>query len=211
MAKQASALTKAIRQLCVETDGEITHAESRVKLPAMGHKVCPEPKRKSAEYAQWEEWEVDYSDKESIAVTAEECGFDDATTKAVIKEHKMRVAFDAERNNFNVTKYNWGKARASGKASPSEKPADAKNTKSRTAAKVGKVDPSVDPIDFVESNGGLAKCKAKLAELKGKQEKIAAEIAKKQQRLDAVEVEAAALKAVIDEFAKLSKRLKAAA
>lgn len=211
MSKKPSELTLAIRKLCDETNGEITHAESRDRLPEMGHAVVAEPGRKSKEYAQWDAYEVDYDDKESIRLTAEDCGFDDTTAKAVVKEHKLRKAFEAECNNFNVTKYNWKKAQESGKPTTSRKPVAVRNTKSRIAAVKPKVSDTDEALIAVKKNGGLARCREKLSTLETRVEKLTDEITKRQERLDKTNVEVAELQALVEIVAELEKRLQAAA
>jgi len=212
MSKQPSELTIAIRQLCDETKGEITHAESRERLPEMGHAVVPEPGRKSKEYAQWEDYEVDYEDKESIRLTAEACGFtDDAMVKAVVKEHKLRKAFESECNNFNVTKYNWKKALESGKPTTSRKPAAARNTKSRTAVKPTAPGSTDEALLVVKKRGGLAKCQEKLGKLEARVTRLTDEIAKRQERIDKDNAEIEELQASVEVVAELAKTLKDAA
>ena len=54
------------------------------------------------------------------------CKFDDTTKAAVMAEVALRVAFDAESNDFNVIKNNWKFERAT-----STKPESSKNTKAK--------------------------------------------------------------------------------
>lgn len=211
MSKKPSELTIAIRQLCDETKGEITHAESRDRLPGIGHSVVAEPGRKSSEYAQWDQYEVDYDDKESIRLTAEDCGFDDATVKAVVKEHKLRKAFEAECNNFNVTKYNWKKAGESGKPTTSRKPAAVRNTKSRIAVRPTTPGSTDEALLVVKKHGGLAKCQEKLEKLATRVERLTEEIAKRQERIDKDLAEIEELQASVELVAELAKTLKDAA
>ena len=138
MSKSASDLTMAIRGLCEVTKGAITHSEARIRLDEIGFKPVTDPGgRQSPELTAWLKYDVDYNDPESIQTTADECGFSDPTLKAVLKEHKVRTEFKSERNNFDVTKNIWKKNKASGKATPSRKPAAAsrKNARAATAAK----------------------------------------------------------------------------
>ena len=134
MAKQASELTLVIRGLCVETSGAITHAQARPRLKAAGLKIVRDPGRQSKELAQWSEYDVDYNDPESLQSTADACRFDEETMKSVVKEHKARLVFHKERNNFDVTKNIWKKNAASGKPSESRKPVAAEIPNSRAVA-----------------------------------------------------------------------------
>lgn len=74
-------------------------------------------------------------------------------------------AFKAERNAFDVTKYNWGKVRQSSKTSPSRKPQHpARTKKSKTL-------PDINPqeseaLAHVVKLGGVAKARKELAFLK---------------------------------------------
>ena len=216
MAK-AKDLTKAIWKLLEETLGEITYSEARDRLPSMGVPVCEKQKRISPEYGIWDEYEVDYSESGNVDAVAAACGFDEATKNAVLAEQTVRSEWKSESNHFNVTKNNWNKTKASSEPSVSEKPAEAKNTKSRTAIKekiraemTGGGGADTDALVYVEKQGGLKKCKAKLADLQEKAEKLQADIAKKQVRIDKISVETAELKASVDTVAALKKRLAAA-
>ena len=182
MAKPASELTLAIRGLCEETDGAITHAESRPLLKKLGFKPVRDPGRQSPELTAWYLYDVDYNDAESIQNTADECGFDEDSKKSVLNEHKDRTAFRSERNNFDVTKNIWKKNKESGKPTRSGKPvaASSKNTRATTAAKKSQPVPArprgrnrqkkekvaaptvlqtgaeMEALAFVEKNGGMA-------------------------------------------------------
>jgi hypothetical protein len=181
MAKPASELTLAIRSLCEESGGTITHAQARPKLKKLGLKIVRDPGRQSANLTSWLEYDVDYDDADSIQSTADACGFDAEVTKAVLKEHGQRVAFKKERNNFDVTKNIWKKALASGKPSASRKPSGGKNQravaasapeparprgKGRTVAApaVLQTGEEMEALQFVEANGGMAAVETMLTE-----------------------------------------------
>lgn len=189
MAKTASDLTLVIRGLCVETDGAITHAQARPRLKAAGLKIVRDPGRQSKELAQWSEYDVDYNDPESIQSTADACGFGEEVMKSVVKEHKARIVFKAERNNFDVTKNIWKKAVASGQPSPSRKPVAAEIPNSRAVAASAIPAPArprgpgrpkkvaapsvltmlttgaeLEALTFCEANGGLANVETMLSD-----------------------------------------------
>ena len=184
MAKTASDLTLVIRGLCVETNGAITHAQARPRVKAAGLKIVRDPGRQSKELAQWSEYDVDYDDPESLQSTADACKFDEETMKSVVKEHKARIAFKKERNNFDVTKNIWKKAVASGQPSPSRKP-EAASPNSRAVAASSTPTPArprgvaakkvaapsvlttgaeLEALAFCEANGGLSNVETMLSD-----------------------------------------------
>jgi hypothetical protein len=120
MSREASELTQAIRQLLDETNGEITHSEARAKLTKLGFDLAEEMPEKSEEFSAWEQYEVDYDDPNSIANTAAACNFDEKTTKAVVREAKLRTAYKAEANSFNVIKSIWKKSLEKSQEKPVE-------------------------------------------------------------------------------------------
>ncbi len=214
MSKNPGELTVAIRQLCDETDGAITHSEARPRLEKLGFEIAPEPGRKSPEFAKWDEYEVNYDDPASIQSVAAACGFDEKTTKRMVKEHESRVAYDLERNTFNVAKYNWKKAKESGRPTAS-RPAKVRNQKSQVAKRPGRKAAAVVPapvkrpgrkiaqaepdfgmisemVALVQKHGSVDACNKRVAELQ-------AEIQQAQEEIDslkrAVEVVNAAAKA----------------
>lgn len=181
MAKPASDLTLAIRGLCEETDGAITHSEARPRLKKLGFTIRRDPGRQSPELTAFDSYAVDYDDTESIDATANACGFSADTVKSVIREYNARQTFKSERNNFDVTKNIWKKNRASGKPTPSRKPvAASRNARAKTAAKSSQPEPArprgkrvaapavlqtgaeMEALAFVESNGGLSAVEATL-------------------------------------------------
>lgn len=190
MAKEASALTKAIRQLCDETNGSITHAQSRERLVKMGFEVATDPGRRSDHAKALEEYEIDYDERGVVGVIENTLGISTGEARKVLAEMKQHIEFKAERNNFDVTKYNWKRARKSGGASTSRKPAAA-NTKSKVAASTSPSGPpakharkqrrsssttapvsapvasgELEALAYVEQAGGLGKVEAALAEAK---------------------------------------------
>ena len=186
MAKEASDLTKAIRQLCEESGGTITHGQSRKKLTAMGFEVAPDPGRRSAHAKALEGYDIDYGKRGAQGVIEATLGVDTKTARVVLAEMQMIAARDAERNNFDVTKYNWKKAKDSGKVTTSSKPTSTPNTKPVVAAaakknagppaKYGpkrsssKTSPTLAPVvsgdlealAYVEQAGGLSAVEAQL-------------------------------------------------
>ena len=134
MAKEASALTLAIRQLCDETNGEITHGQSRARLKKMGFEIAPDPGRRSDHIKTLDGYDIDYEERGVVGVIEKTLGVSTGTARKVLAEMKTHIVFKAERNNFDVTKYNWGKAKDSGKATTSRKPAATPNAKPAAAA-----------------------------------------------------------------------------
>lgn len=122
-----------------------------------------------------------------------------AKLKFPIADENNEVAFGKERNNFDVTKYNWAKIRESGRPSTSRKPSTSKNTKARTAAKhkpkrlgrpARKAGFDVSILATVEKLGGVAAVHARIKEL---------------------QAEVVSLENVAEEFEALQKRMSAAA
>ena len=195
MSRPASEYTQAIRNLLDERNGDLTHAEARPLLAKLGFEIAVEPPGKSDAFGQFEQYDVDLNDDASIAKAMKACNFDEKTQKTVLREARQRAAFKTERNNFDVTKYNWAKARQSGKPSVSRKPDSSKNTKAKTAAVTGRkagvtklpkpkhrrnvvvatngVD-SDDALDLVASNGGVAAVQAKVAEMRAEADRLEA-------------------------------------
>ncbi len=141
MARTASPLTVAIRSLLTETKGGITHADSRARLLTMGLPVAAEPTAKSETYKTWlahvGKVPVPKDDAERLAFykkTAKEAGIKPALVDELMREDAVNRAFIAERNNFDVTKYNWNQDTSS---VPSTKPETSKNSKAKVAAKTG--------------------------------------------------------------------------
>lgn len=200
MARTAGPLTVAIRQLCEQHDGSITHAEARPLLKGMGFDVVPEAPEKSAELTKWENAAAAVKrkpDPENPAAVkvfndniANKCGFSAATTKSVLNEIAMRSAFEAEANNFNVTKYNWNKMRPT----PSRRPANsktasanatptkivAKSTTGRRGRPRTVVADTNDVLSQVKAIGGLSAVAAKITDLNNQVNEAQAEIARLQ-------------------------------
>ena len=216
MAKEASALTQAIRSLCDETGGDITHAESRPRLKKMGFDVVPDPGRRSANLRALDEYDgIDFSARDIVGTIEATLGVDNATAKKIASEGRRHDAFKAERNNFDVTKYNWKKARESGKASPSRKPTNA-NSKSRVAASSTASRPpakhaknrtatatttpvatgDLAALEYVEQAGGLSAVEQQLADAQAQVEAAQAEVDRLQGIVDAVQAHVARVEKV---------------
>jgi len=146
MPRPASDYTEAIRSLLDETGGSITHGDARPRLEKLGFEIAKKPKPKSEALSAVEEYDYDKKaldaalregDKKTVAAILDPVwvatGLDDAAQKAVVTEMKVRLAFYDERNNFDVTKYNWSQTDKSRKPSTSRKPADSKNQRARAA------------------------------------------------------------------------------
>lgn len=137
-----SPLNEAIRKLCADTNGTITHGEARPSLKEMGFEIAEQPPKKSSEVTQFETECDKYNVKDpNDPAQVKElhqivCGslnwpYNGKTYKAVMAEIAVRKAFEDERNNFDVTKFNWKQSNANG---TSAKPAGSTDTKAKTAA-----------------------------------------------------------------------------
>ena len=156
MPRTASDRTEAIRSLLNETNGSMTHGESRPKLEALGFDVAVKPKHKSSELSTVDEYEYDIKGlaaamrdndnktvREILDPVFESTGFDEDVQNAIIKEMRVRLDFYDERNFFDVTKFNWTQTVKSGKPSVSRKPTSTKNQ--RAVAAVTKNDATPPP------------------------------------------------------------------
>jgi len=218
MSRPASSYTVAIRTLLDEHGGNLTHAEIRPLLAKKGFNIAVEPPTLSDAFSQFEQYDVKLDDDVSVASAMKACGFDASVQILVLHEAKARANFKSERNNFDVTKYNWNKMKQSGDKSPSRKPVSSKNSKAKMAATVmprpkyriedtpisttvkrGRGRPPAvvtapvtasDFLEFVAKNGGVSVVRNRITEL----------------RLEADKMESA-LNAVLD----LQKRLSDAA
>lgn len=194
MSRPAGEYTLAIRNLLDERNGELTHAEARPLLSALGFGIAAEPPTKSDAFSQFEKFDVDLSDEDAVSKAMKACSFDEKTQKSVLREAKQRAAFKTERNNFDVTKYNWSKLQQSGKPSVSRKPETSKNTKAKTAAVTGRkvgvlpkpkhrrADSTVvsadsnDSLDLVKQHGGIAAVQNKIAEMRSEADRLEAAV-----------------------------------
>lgn len=141
MARSLSPLSAAIRQLCVESNGSITHAEARPQLAKLGIAVAPEPNAPSDDYRAYREAAgkvLKNSNPRDAAMLADsvqakvqaKLELSAARLKAVQQEIQARAVYFAEANNFNVVKNHWKnsdspstkpKVKATGKASVARK------------------------------------------------------------------------------------------
>lgn len=123
MARQASDLTVATRELFDKTEGKITHSEARPLLQKQGFELAEDPSQKSEELSQLEsDYEVASATDDEVSAACRKAGFSAAATSRVLKEVAVRRDFAAEANKFNVTKNLWRKAKESGKPTVSRKP-----------------------------------------------------------------------------------------
>ena len=221
MARPASPLTLAIRELCDKSSGAVTHAEARPLLEKRGFPIAPQPSTPSEQLHQWQQVDSKFRDPDptnQAAVKAyndriaEKCGFDRKTTNAVLAEMATRQAFADERNNFDVTKYNW----RSSAATPSRKPSAPVGRGPGRPRKIVEVrrgpgrprkiaatmtTPSETEIsaalNTVEKVGGLGAVQTRVQELNT--------------QIQAVQAEIAQLEQASNMIAEFQKRLKAAA
>ena len=162
MPRTASEYTEAIRSLLDETNGSITHLQARPRLKRRGFDLAVKPEHKSSQLSQVDEYKYDWeglkaaireSDMEAVNFILKpvfnSTGFDEDTQKAVIEELRIRVEFEGEQNNFNVTKNNYNllnfnrsETIKSAKPSPSRKPNSTKNKRAvRAVTKTETVPP----------------------------------------------------------------------
>lgn len=240
-----SPLNEAIRTLCSQTNGAITHGEARPKLKELGFEIADQPPKKSGEVTQFESECDKYNVKDpNDPAQVKElhqivCGslgwpFNGKTYKSVMAEIAIRKAFEDERNNFDVTKFNWKQSHLNG---TSAKPAASTDAKAKTAAQAKKngvpvrtvaaparpaarpavvrtapVPAGADPaawgmdevVEYLRKNGGFDKVNKDTAAKLGKAEQLKAEAAK-------LEDDAATSKAVLDRFAAIKAKLAEAA
>lgn len=239
MAKPISELTRAIRQLCDETGGNITHAQARPRLAEMGFEIAEEPVEKTEDLKAFETackgYELaDPNDPEQVKQLYEsvraELGWNKAKLAAVLKEFEVRKAFHAERNNYDVIKYNWRKAAG---PSTSTKPANTGTGKAAVAAKHGRtatpdvVRPkakgsgprpkhpaapaaadayaeALEALRTVKSQGGIAAVQKKLEGLKTKKADLLAQA-------ETIGEQADQLEAMLEQVATLERELHSAA
>lgn len=241
MAREASDLTKAIRNLCDETSGAITHAQSRVRLKEMGFEIVADPGEKSDDLQLFErtcgEFEIDDPKNPDHVAELHEAvrnklGWTPHKLRAIHREIEARRLFHNERNNFDVTKYNWKQSRPT----PSRKPvvpSSTPNGKSRVAAQTArkvvaeKPEPEVvktkprpkhapaqaaadqyalglEALKQVKAMGGIGAVQKKLEAGKVKQADLEAQAA-------TVAEQNAGLEAMLEAVATLSKELSEAA
>ena len=136
MSRPASKYTVAIRTLLDKHDN-LTHAEIRPLLVEQGFEIAAEPPTLSDAFSQFEQYDVKLDDAASVASAMKACGFDESVQSVVLHEAKVRADFKSERNNFDVTKYNWNKTKQSGGNSLSRKPVTSKNSKAKMAVVTG--------------------------------------------------------------------------
>jgi len=192
MSRPASEYTQAIRTILDEKNGELTHAEARPLLAKLGFDIVAEPPSMSDAFSKFDQYEVKLSDADGVAKAMLACEFDPKVQRTVLREAKIRAAFKAERNNFDVTKYNWSKMVKSGEPSPSRKPETSKNTKAKAAAalpqpkhrrddvvvakSVGHPKKTVvshnDDLAYVTKHGGVSAVRNRIAELRAEADKM---------------------------------------
>lgn len=148
MPRNPSELTEAIRSLLDETNGSITHAEVRPRLVEMGFDIAVEQDRMSSQLSAVNEYEYDVQAlkdalrdndmklvRQILDPVFKATGLDESTQQAVIDEMIVRIEYAAERNHFDVTKFNWRQTANSAKPSVSRKPESTKNSRARAVTK----------------------------------------------------------------------------
>lgn len=168
MGREASELTKAIRKLCQQTDFRITHSEARSHLRRMGFKVAPEPPEKSENYKRWESKRTGKYPKEPenllayYRTTVRAAGLPLEIVEAIMKEDAPHRAFNNERNNFDVTKWNYHRAIGSSVSrKPKTRTVVVKSSKTTVLERE-----AVAALNWLLENGGTAAVERKVQSLK---------------------------------------------
>lgn len=237
MAREASKLTQAIRQLCDETNFEITYATGRPRLAKMGLELAAAPNENmnddvaafEAAYAEMcnthdfnPESETDLKDLRDRAVA--KLGWTAHKGRTVLKEVEARRLFKNERNGFDVVKSNWKNSLH--RTAASAKPVADATPKGRTAKAVGKrvapnttlaVKPkhgrnAVPASTATEELAALTKIEANggLTTAAARMAELTNAVAKLKADLAAAEDEKQKLAADLELIDRLKKRLKAA-
>ena len=197
MPRQASPRTVAIREIFQEM-GLQTHLEIRPLLVKKGIEIAPQPERLSSELSEVIaklNSKGDLSDSAKVKAAAESLKYEPKVVKAVVKEAAIRVAFEAERNDFNVGKFQWTQSQKSGKRTSvkpnsKKKTAKARGSKPTVTKTVTKTVKTGDSLDVVAKMGGVAAT---------------------QKRIEALRAEAEQLEGHVTEVHELQKKLEAAA
>lgn len=159
MGREASDLTKAIRKLCQQTNFRITHSEARSHLRRMGFKIAPEPPEKSENYKRWEAKRTGKYPKEPekllayYRATVRAAGLPFEIVDAIMKEDVPHRAFNNERNNFDVTKWNYHRVVGS-------------SVSRKQRAKTAPEKEAVAALNWLLENGGAAAVQRKVQSLK---------------------------------------------
>jgi hypothetical protein len=216
-------MTVAIRELCEETKGDITHKQARPLLAKKKFPIVPEPDAALNEDVEAITSKYEFSDASDTTQQkdlATKMGWTLPRTKAAMNEIVNRAAYKAETNNFNVVKHNW---KTSGGAT-SVKPKGKGSAKAATAAATGaKVKKNVKPIVVVGRGRGRPRKVAApvftpndemqaltFVEANGGQVGVAQRIEALRAEAAAKEAEAADLATKLEMVSNLAKRLKAA-
>lgn len=169
MAREASELTKAIRKLCQQTDFKITHSEARAHLKRLGFKIAPEPPEKSEAYKKWEAKRSGKYPKDPLKLaayyrmTVRIAGLPFDSADAIMKEDAPHRAFNNERNNFDVTKWNYHRVVGS---SNGHKPKVQRLTTVETKFVKTSNKEAVAALNWLLENGGAAAVEKKARALK---------------------------------------------
>lgn len=187
MARKASALTLAIRSLCQQYGGDLTHSAARPMLKAMKIAIAPEPGPKSEDYLQWEPHSKKFVypsvkdlNEDTLAAyyeaTCREAGLPPRKFSAIQAEDQVQRAFTNEQNGFDQTKFLWKRTQANG---PSMKPVTNVNVKSKASTvvhkpkaakpvvvgKPGDMTKALEAVSQIVKVGGVQAVKAKIAAL----------------------------------------------
>ena len=178
MARKAGEMTKAIRKLCVDSNFQITHAEARPLLVKLGFKVAKEPAEKSDSYKKWEaKKKGPYPKGDDARLKAfylrfiKAAGLPVNCLDAIMEEDAVHRAFYNERNNFDVTKYNW--QRAVGQAlSRKPKAARTADTSKVSGTKIVKSDDILAIVKELLAVGGAKTAEKRLAEIDAERKRL---------------------------------------
>jgi hypothetical protein len=167
MARQASEFTKAIRQLCDETNFSITYSQAREKLVEMGFEVASEqPSEKSEQYRQWEGYALKRPKNPNkvprwYKSTVKAAGLPANSVEEIIQEDSLHRPFLNERRKFDATKFYYQRIvgnEVSKKPQKTRKTRTTKSTKSISSENMAL-------IKWLVEQGGANKVQQKIESL----------------------------------------------
>lgn len=188
MSRQASPFTNAVRELCEKSNFTLKYNAARPLLAEMGVEIAPEPSEKTEAYSQWEKAVAEAGIKRPKAEdelhawykeTVKAAGLPSTMVDAIMTEDAPHHAFNCERNNFNVTKFNYERKVGN---SVSEKPkavkktpakrapvapvkVSAKKTQTRVVSGIDSLASDVEAVQWLLANGGFSAVEQKIAEM----------------------------------------------
>ena len=105
--KLPSRRVDAIRKICEDTNGEATYATGRALLAEAGFSVPQDVGRRSEHLKNLDRHDLDYEADDIIDTICHLLKVDTKTACAVMEESLAHIAYKADRNHWDVTKYMW--------------------------------------------------------------------------------------------------------